>query len=435
MKRAPAAARARRKLVGRGKLHHVAALLAAERAGPRQGPRRQGFHLHSLFRGCSGPVDGRRYCIIRAVNRPGCLIWLVDQAFCSPRWTWFVESSHYPQIPDRPHAASTPMRRAAGGRRRAGGAKPAPWPVLGLSEPDLEIELLRKSVGALPPASALRRLRPHAAGRRAHVPLRRRRASASCAGRARAAEPERTRSSTTPSAATRSSAGPPDRAALDSRAVDPVSVSHIARPREEVFEYLADIANHAEFTDHYMVDWRLTREDSYGSGAGARFRVKTPFNRFAWADATFVEVERPRRIVEPGRRQVQPRPHARGLRARGVGGTTRVTFTLETEPKTAVGQAAGDLRRPRVLQAQSEKSLRRLRAILEEDRDRGARAVAAARACPPPVRRPTDRIRCAASASSSSPLVALAAPPSPPAATRRRSPRAKTEGVYVTPAT
>ena len=36
----------------------------------------------------------------------------------------------------------------------------------------------------------------------------------------------------------------------------------IDRPREEVFDYLADIANHPEFTDHYLKDWRLTREES-----------------------------------------------------------------------------------------------------------------------------------------------------------------------------
>ena len=64
--------------------------------------------------------------------------------------------------------------------------------------------------------------------------------------------------------------------------MDPVSVEiTIARPREEVFEYLADVANHAEFNDHFMVDWHLTREDTYGYGAGARFRLKMPFNRFA----------------------------------------------------------------------------------------------------------------------------------------------------------
>ncbi len=67
----------------------------------------------------------------------------------------------------------------------------------------------------------------------------------------------------------------------------------IAKPREQVFEYLADIANHPEFTDHYRVDWHLTRVDSYGTGAGARFRIKEPLNRFAWADVTFAEAPAP----------------------------------------------------------------------------------------------------------------------------------------------
>ena len=52
--------------------------------------------------------------------------------------------------------------------------------------------------------------------------------------------------------------------------MDPIELSiNIDRPREEVFEYLADIANHPEFTDHYLKEWRLTRVDSYGRGAGA----------------------------------------------------------------------------------------------------------------------------------------------------------------------
>ena len=77
--------------------------------------------------------------------------------------------------------------------------------------------------------------------------------------------------------------------------MDPVSVEiTIARPREEVFEYLADIANHAEFNDHFMVDWHLTREDTYGYGAGARFRLKMPFNRFPWGDTTVDRVRRAR---------------------------------------------------------------------------------------------------------------------------------------------
>ena len=59
--------------------------------------------------------------------------------------------------------------------------------------------------------------------------------------------------------------------------MDPVTVEvTIARPCEEVFDYLADIANHAEFCDHYLVEWHLTREDPYAAGAGARFLSRPP---------------------------------------------------------------------------------------------------------------------------------------------------------------
>ena len=72
-----------------------------------------------------------------------------------------------------------------------------------------------------------------------------------------------------------------------------------------------------EFTDHYLVDWHLTRIDSVGLGAGARFRVKAPGNRFSWGDVTFVEVDAPA-SDRRGRshRQEQPHSHARRLRAR-----------------------------------------------------------------------------------------------------------------------
>ncbi len=119
--------------------------------------------------------------------------------------------------------------------------------------------------------------------------------------------------------------------------MDPVTVSIlIDAPREQVFDYLQDIANHPEFTDHYLVDWHLTRIDSVGLGAGARFRVKAPGNRFSWGDVTFAEVERPHRIVEVGRTGKTNRVRTLGVYelAQGAGGTTRVRFTLETQPAT-----------------------------------------------------------------------------------------------------
>ncbi|HTW11522.1 MAG TPA: SRPBCC family protein, partial [Solirubrobacteraceae bacterium] len=84
--------------------------------------------------------------------------------------------------------------------------------------------------------------------------------------------------------------------------MDPVSVStHIQLPREQVYDYLCDIGNHAEFTDHYRSDWHLLRVETYGIGAGARFRVKAPLSRFSWADLTIAELQPPFKVVLRGR--------------------------------------------------------------------------------------------------------------------------------------
>ena len=164
--------------------------------------------------------------------------------------------------------------------------------------------------------------------------------------------------------------------------MDPFTVSTtISRPREEVFEYLADIANHAEFTDHYLVDWHLTREESYGTGAGARFRIKAPFNRFDWADMTFAEVQPPYRIVERGRGGKYNRIRMLGTYtlSPGPGGTTKVEYTLETVPVMPSDRLMEALGGGRWTRRQTSKALRRLRTILEEGRGRGLRASVAGR--------------------------------------------------------
>ena len=158
-------------------------------------------------------------------------------------------------------------------------------PLLGISEPDLERELLRKSVGALAAGRhALRRLRAHAAGRRARAPLGADALVCDAVPAARAGRRPSARDVVPPLRARAHGAPAPRRRLTIAAAagstpapwIPSPSRSRSPGPREEVFEYLADIANHAEFTDHFMVDWRLTREDSYGRGAGARFRVKAP---------------------------------------------------------------------------------------------------------------------------------------------------------------
>jgi uncharacterized protein YndB with AHSA1/START domain len=164
--------------------------------------------------------------------------------------------------------------------------------------------------------------------------------------------------------------------------VDPFTVSTtIAKPREEVFEYLADIANHAEFTDHYLVDWHLLREDPYGTGAGARFRIKAPLSRFSWADVTLAELEPPYRIVEKGRGGKFNRIRMLGTYtlSPGAAGTTRVEYSLETAPAMLSDRLMETLGGRAWARRQAAKAMRRLRTILEEDRDRGRRPSIAAR--------------------------------------------------------
>ncbi len=158
--------------------------------------------------------------------------------------------------------------------------------------------------------------------------------------------------------------------------MDPFTVSTtIAKPREQVFEYLADIANHAEFTDHYLVDWHLTRVDTYGTGAGARFRIKAPLNRFAWADVTFAELQTPFRIVERGRGGKYNRIRMVGTYtlSPGPGDTTRVEYTLETIPSQLSDKLMDMLGGRSWSRRQAAKAMRRLRSILEDGRGRGER--------------------------------------------------------------
>jgi uncharacterized protein YndB with AHSA1/START domain len=163
--------------------------------------------------------------------------------------------------------------------------------------------------------------------------------------------------------------------------VDPVTVSIVvSAPREEVFDYLQDIANHAEFTDHFLVDWHLTRLDPVGVGAGARFRVKAPGNRFGWADVTFAEVEPPYRIVEVGRGGKFNRVRTLGVYELAPVGAeaTRVRYTLETIPATLSDRLLEALGGRLWFRRKNQRAMRRLRGILEGEAARGARVTVAA---------------------------------------------------------
>ena len=159
--------------------------------------------------------------------------------------------------------------------------------------------------------------------------------------------------------------------------MEPLTVSTtIARPREEVFEYLADVANHAEFSDHCIVDWHLTREDSYGRGAGARFRVKSRFDRFSYGDLTLAEVVPPERIVATGRAGRFNRIRTYSvwtLEEDGAGGT-KVTFETQSTPALKSDELMEKLLRVRATATRCHKrALERLRSILESGEGRGTR--------------------------------------------------------------
>lgn len=157
--------------------------------------------------------------------------------------------------------------------------------------------------------------------------------------------------------------------------MDPVTSSvTISRPPAEVFGYLIDIANLPEFCDHFTEDWRLTREDSYGRGAGARFAVKQRFNRFAWHDLSYIEVHEGRQIVMAGRAGKYNR--IRVLLTLDVdpvesGRASKVTLTYETQPKLPSDRL---FERRGFFKRGWSKALRRLQGVLEEDRGRGRRA-------------------------------------------------------------
>lgn len=159
--------------------------------------------------------------------------------------------------------------------------------------------------------------------------------------------------------------------------MDPVSSDVlISRPQAEVFAYLADVANHPEFMGHFTQDWHLTREDTYGKGAGVRFAFKQRRNKFPWIDQTIVELEPPRRIAMVGRTGKFNRVRTLTVweLEPGTGGTTRVSVSFEKVPKMLsdkFGEGRG------FHKAKWRKTLKVLRDVLEGERERGPRATIA----------------------------------------------------------
>jgi hypothetical protein len=107
-----------------------------------------------------------------------------------------------------------------------------------------------------------------------------------------------------------------------------------------------------------------------------------------------IEFERPRRIAEAGRGGKYNRIRSLGVYdlEQGSGGTTRVSFTLLTEPKTHTDKFLESFGARGWMKRKLKKSMRRLRDILEgEDRARGARPSVAGGARKPATGSPLHR--------------------------------------------
>jgi uncharacterized protein YndB with AHSA1/START domain len=145
----------------------------------------------------------------------------------------------------------------------------------------------------------------------------------------------------------------------------PISAEiEIDAPRERVFETIADLARRPSFTDHFLTDFRLTRIESSGIGAGARFRVASPLRK-VWMDTAIVELEQPHELIERGR-------GGRGNRiptitawelTEGSGPLTRVRVSRWTEPPNQLDRAL------EVLAANSASEQRGWRTALRRLRD------------------------------------------------------------------
>ena len=137
----------------------------------------------------------------------------------------------------------------------------------------------------------------------------------------------------------------------------------IDRPREEVYDLLDDISRHEAFTDHFLVDWRLTRDDPRGVGAGVR--VKGTAGPHRETEITVVE-STPERIVENGRsgKDLQRRTTGTYTLAPAAGGGTHVTFTLELEPAGLGDRLQGPMMRA-YLRRQNARAMERLRELME----------------------------------------------------------------------
>ena len=146
---------------------------------------------------------------------------------------------------------------------------------------------------------------------------------------------------------------------------EPVTVTvEVARPRQEVFDYVAVAANHERWMDHLFKDWRFEGPER-GVGAITRAQVDAPGAREK-ISIEVVDSVAPERIVEEGESAHGKR------RTRGTyrfveieGGGTRIEFELEWR-KTPRSERLVPFMSRAFMRRANGKGMKRLAALLEE---------------------------------------------------------------------
>ena len=140
----------------------------------------------------------------------------------------------------------------------------------------------------------------------------------------------------------------------------PITVTTtIRRPREEVFDFLAPLANHEAFTDHVLKDWRVAPD-----GRSVKVTVHAPGQKVE-AEIVALEEDRPARTVE--------RTTSAGGKRRTLGtyrltdapdGATRVEFEITYEAAPLADRLTAPVGRA-FLRKVNNRSMERLKELLE----------------------------------------------------------------------
>lgn len=143
----------------------------------------------------------------------------------------------------------------------------------------------------------------------------------------------------------------------------------IAASREDVFDFVADLAARPAYCDHYMLEFRLAHPRSSGPGAAARFKLDAPLVS-TWAEIAVAEYDRPRRIVERSRLWRAGRTPAVAVYefVPDSPGMTRVELSMWSDPATRIDAFKEALGARGWLRRQAKTSLERLRMVFEEER-------------------------------------------------------------------